>query len=86
MKATLLFSKTAPERPSAGARGLISYKLLDSSMAELDFTPLQCPSYNKNCQKDFAYSSISAPKLDAVYAQLVCPTVAFDLEDRQIVA
>ncbi len=86
MKATLIFSKSIPEKPTAGSKGLISYKLLDSSVAELDFTPLQCPSYNKNCQKDFAYSSISALKIDAVYAQLVCPTVAFDLEDRQIIS
>jgi hypothetical protein len=45
---------------------------------------LVCPAINKNCQKDFSYSAISAEKIEGVYAQLVCPSIAFDLEDRQI--
>lgn len=59
--------------------------MLDSEKAELSFAPLICPSANQACNKDFAYSFISSIKVEDIYAHLVCPSVSFDLADRQIV-
>ena len=57
---------------------------MDTKTARIQFDPLECPDKNKTCYKDFLYSSISADKMSSVYAQLVCPTIAFNLENKQI--
>jgi hypothetical protein len=51
MKANLMFVKYKPEKTTAGGKGLLNYQLLDSRNAELNFAPVSCPSYNKNCNK-----------------------------------
>ena len=85
VRANIVFYKSKLERAKAGGKGLIDYQLMDSRTARLEFDPVECPSINKNCYKDYTYSEISSDKLEAVYAQLVCPSIAFSLEDRQII-
>jgi hypothetical protein len=81
IKASFSSSKIQPGRSKPGDKGAIQYQLLDSTKAELTFTSLVCSSGNKNCNKDFIYSALSSDKLDSVYAQLVCPSIMFDLPE-----
>ena len=57
---------------------------MDLNAARITFDPLQCPETNSTCYKDFLYSSVASQKIEAVYAQLVCPAIAFNREDKQI--
>jgi len=85
VKAFVNFMKTKPEKAKAGGKGLLEYSLLDSQTAQITFAPLVCPSTLKSCYKDFAYSSLSSSRVEDVYAQLVCSSFSFDLDDRQII-
>jgi hypothetical protein len=84
VRANLVFGKNKLDKATPGGKGLLNYQLMDARSARVEFDPLQCPDSNKACYKDFTYSSISSDKLEGVYAQLVCPSIAFDLEDRQV--
>jgi hypothetical protein len=84
IKATFSSSKIQPGRSKPGDKGTIQYQLLDSTKAELTFTSLVCGTSNKNCNKDFTYSALSSDKLDNVYAQLVCPSIMFDLPEIKL--
>lgn len=57
----------------------------DAKNAQISLDPLVCPANNKACYKDFAFSVLTADKVESVYAQLVCSSFAFDLGDRQII-
>jgi hypothetical protein len=43
-----------------------------------------CSPTDKSCNKDFSYSTLASDKIENVYAQLVCPSIAFDLAETQI--
>jgi hypothetical protein len=49
----------------------------------LTFTSIVCNSNDKNCNKDFNYVAISADDADQIYAQLVCPSIMYDLPEVQ---
>ena len=51
VKASFSFAKTKVEKATAGGRGELTYQLLSSKTAQIEFEPLTCPSINKNCQK-----------------------------------
>lgn len=82
VKATFSPSKIQASKSKAGDKGLIQYQLLDSTKAELTFTSLVCGN-DKNCNKDFSYSSLSSNSVQSVYSQLVCPSIMFDLPGVQ---
>lgn len=77
IRATFSHDKIKVERAKPGDKGLIQYQLLDSTKAELTFTPLVCQ--DKTCSKDFTYTSVRADTLDSIYSQLVCPSIMFSL-------
>jgi hypothetical protein len=83
IKATFSPSKIQASKSKPGDKGLIQYQLLDSTKAELTFTSLVCGGSDKNCNKDFSYSSLSSNSIQNVYAQLVCPSIMFDLPEVQ---
>lgn len=63
VKAVFSNSKITPSKAKPGDKGLIQYQLLDSTKAELTFTTLVCGSSEKNCNKDFTYSSLTSSKI-----------------------
>jgi hypothetical protein len=63
VRALMSFIKIKKEKAHAGGKGLILYKIIDSTKAELSFDPLTCPAANKNCYKDFAFVSLSSEKV-----------------------
>jgi hypothetical protein len=75
-------SKIQPGKSKPGDKGLIQYQLLDSTKAELTFTSLVCGG-DKNCNKDFTYSSLSSSSIQDIYAQLVCSSILFDFPEYQ---
>ena len=83
IKATFSPNKITPSKSKPGDKGLVQYQLLDSTKAELTFTTLVCGTSDKNCNKDFSYSSLSAANISDVYAQLVCSSTMFDLPNVQ---
>ena len=85
VKALYSYNKTKKESTKPGNNGLVEYRMIDYSNAELTFSPITCPNSNKNCHKEFAYSYISSQEIQNVYAQLMCSSISFDLLDRQIV-
>jgi hypothetical protein len=44
---------------------------------------LACGNRDKDCGKDFSFSAVSSNRIQSVYAQLVCPSITFDLFDFQ---
>jgi hypothetical protein len=85
VKASLSFIKNKEDHPHAGGKGLVEYTMKDAKNAQISLDPLVCPANNKACYKDFAFSVLTADKVESVYAQLVCSSFAFDLGDRQII-
>lgn len=83
VKAIFSANKIVSNKSKPGDKGLIQYQLLDSTKAELTFTTLVCGSNDKNCNKDFTYNSLTSNKIENIYAQLVCPSIMFDLPDTQ---
>jgi hypothetical protein len=63
VKALFNPNKINPSRAKPGDKGLIKYQLLDSTKAELTLTGLVCATNDKNCNKDFSYSSISSSRI-----------------------
>jgi hypothetical protein len=84
VKAVFSPNKIQPSKSKPGDKGLIQYQLLDSTKAELTFTSLVCGGSDKNCNKDFSYSSLSSNSVQSVYSQLVCPSIMFDLPGVQL--
>ena len=86
VKATLYFSKNKPELPKAGNKGEMTFQSSGNGKLDFNFAPVVCPPKDKTCSgKDFNYTAVTADSPQHVYAQLMCPSVAFDLEDRQII-
>jgi hypothetical protein len=83
IKATFSKKKFNISKSKAGEQGMIQFQRIDSSKAELSLATLICSAEDKNCSKDFSYSAISSHSMDSVYAQLVCPSVMFDLDRVQ---
>jgi hypothetical protein len=83
IKATFSPGKISATRPKPGEKGLVKYQLLDSTKAELTFTSLVCATNEKGCNKDFAYSALSAAKPEEVFAQLVCSSTMIDFPGFQ---
>lgn len=81
IKAIFSPNKIKSSKSKPGDKGLIQYQLLDSTKAELTFTSLVCGDSDKNCNKDFNYSSVSSTDITSIYAQLACPSVMFDLPE-----
>lgn len=81
VKAIFSPNKITPRKSKPGDKGLIQYQLLDSTKAELTFTSLVCGGTDKNCNKDFSYSSVSSTDVQSIYAQLVCPSLMIDLPE-----
>lgn len=61
-----------------GDKGLLQYQLLSSTKAEISFEDVAC-NEEKNCRKDFSYTSLSSDSIESIYSQLVCPSIMFNL-------
>lgn len=78
IKAAFSTNKIKAGRARPGDKGNIQYQLLDSTKAELTFSTLVCEG-EKSCSKDFSYTSLVSDSLPSIYAQLMCPSIMFDL-------